>query len=69
MELQINGNAIDGRHIISNNNCYSSMQHQPQNNNEGEAAEDLAKIKMGDDEAAADMANGNATKSQQVSDL
>ncbi|KMY96679.1 uncharacterized protein LOC6734428 isoform X4 [Drosophila simulans] len=63
MELQINGNAI-----ISNNNCYSSMQHQPQNNNEGEyLAEDLAKIKMGDDEAAADMANGNATKSQQIS--
>ncbi|XP_026833313.1 uncharacterized protein LOC6545162 isoform X6 [Drosophila erecta] len=68
MELQINGNAIDGRHIISNNNCYSSMQHQPQNNNEGEAAEDLAKIKMGVDEAAAaDLANGNAGKSPQIS--
>ncbi|KRK00698.1 uncharacterized protein LOC6532237 isoform X4 [Drosophila yakuba] len=69
MELQINGNAIEGRHIISNNNCYSSMQHQPQNNNEGEAAEDLAKIRMDMDvdEAAADMANGNASKSQQMS--
>ncbi|XP_039487455.1 uncharacterized protein LOC120449180 isoform X1 [Drosophila santomea] len=69
MELQINGNAVEGRHIISNNNCYSSMQHQPQNNNEGEAAEDLAKIRMGMDvdEAAADMANGNASKSQQMS--
>ncbi|XP_043649382.1 pneumococcal serine-rich repeat protein isoform X2 [Drosophila teissieri] len=69
MELQINGNAIEGRHIISNNNCYSSMQHQPQNNNEGEAAEDLAKIRMGmdADEAAADLANGNASKSQMSS--
>ncbi|XP_065720117.2 klarsicht protein isoform X3 [Drosophila suzukii] len=71
MEFQINGNASDGRHVISNNNCYSNMQHeQQQNNNEGEAvpaAEDLAKIKMGVDETAADVANGNAGKSQQMS--
>ncbi|XP_041673930.1 uncharacterized protein LOC108104664 isoform X3 [Drosophila eugracilis] len=67
MEFHSNGNASHGRHSISNNNCYSSMQHEQQNNNEGEAAEELAKIKMGVDETTADMANGNATKSQQMS--
>ncbi|XP_052847057.1 klarsicht protein isoform X2 [Drosophila gunungcola] len=67
MEFQTNGNASDGRHVISNNNCYSSLQHQQRNNNEGEAAEDhLAKIKMGVDETTADLANGNARKSQQM---
>uniref|UniRef100_A0A6P4DUN1 Platelet binding protein GspB isoform X1 n=2 Tax=Drosophila rhopaloa TaxID=1041015 RepID=A0A6P4DUN1_DRORH len=66
MEFQINGNASAGRHVISNNNCHSSMQHQQQNNNEGEAAEDLAKIKMGVDETTADMANGNASQSKQM---
>ncbi|XP_017126855.1 uncharacterized protein LOC108145793 isoform X2 [Drosophila elegans] len=67
MEFQTNGSASDGRHVISNNNCYSSLQHQQQNNNEGEAADDhLAKIKLGVDETTADLANGNASISQQM---
>ncbi|KAH8373534.1 hypothetical protein KR200_001640 [Drosophila serrata] len=64
MEFQINGNGTvsDGtnstRHIISNNS-YSNKQQQ--NNNEGEAGEDL-----GVDETTVDMANGNLGKLQQM---
>ncbi|KAH8379247.1 hypothetical protein KR009_003870 [Drosophila setifemur] len=74
MEFQINGNASEGststntsntRHIISNNNCCNNKLQLQQNNNEGEEVEELAK--MGVDETTVDMANGNASKSQQMS--